>query len=103
MLFKKSISMDPILVTGINGFLGSHLSDYFINTGVKVYGISHGIYKSSGVKIIDNDIRGTAKYIAYVKFLIGIFLFPPPNNFGFTDLEISPAYETKFATTNAAA
>jgi len=59
MLFKKSISMDPILVTGINGFLGSHLSDYFINTGVKVYGISHGIYKSSGVKIINNDILTT--------------------------------------------
>ena len=59
MTFKKSISMDPILVTGINGFLGSHLSNYFINNGVKVFGITHGRLKSSKVNIINNDILTT--------------------------------------------
>lgn len=30
-----------ILVTGVAGFLGSHLADYFISTGVKVVGIDN--------------------------------------------------------------
>ncbi|MCK4779250.1 MAG: NAD(P)-dependent oxidoreductase, partial [Candidatus Lokiarchaeota archaeon] len=31
--------MDKILISGANGFLGSHLTDYCIQQGKKVYGI----------------------------------------------------------------
>ena len=60
MTFKKYIIMEPILITGANGFLGSHLADFYLKQGVRIYGISHGLCKYSKLNQIHDDIL-TAK------------------------------------------
>jgi UDP-glucose 4-epimerase len=56
MTIKKSVFMEPIVISGTNGFLGSHLSQFFIKNHTKTYGIYHGSSQISGVKKIHDDI-----------------------------------------------
>jgi len=51
----RNIDMDKVLVTGFNGFLGSHIVEFLINKGIEVYGIGNGP-KIHGVNKISNDI-----------------------------------------------
>jgi len=39
ILRRKRFTMDNILITGSNGFLGSHLIDYLIDKNYKIYGL----------------------------------------------------------------
>jgi UDP-glucose 4-epimerase len=48
--------MKPILITGANGFLGSHLADFYLKQDTEIYGISHGLSKFSKVNQIHDDI-----------------------------------------------
>jgi nucleoside-diphosphate-sugar epimerase len=62
MTFKKYAIMKPILITGANGFLGSHLADFYLKQDTEIYGISHGLSKFSKVNQIHDDIL-TAKIL----------------------------------------
>lgn len=55
MPIKKSVFMEPIVISGTNGFLASHLSQFFIKNHTKTYGIYHGS-QISGVEKIHDDI-----------------------------------------------
>ncbi|MGI0058011.1 MAG: NAD-dependent epimerase/dehydratase family protein [Nitrosarchaeum sp.] len=48
--------MDPILISGTNGFLGSHLAQFFIKNHTKTYGIFHGSSQNPNVEKIHDDI-----------------------------------------------
>lgn len=56
MAFKKSLIVEPILITGSNGFLGSHLTQYFLEKNTKIYSISHGKTKNPNIEQIGDDI-----------------------------------------------
>lgn len=56
MVIKKIPIVEPILITGANGFLGSHLSSFFHKSHTKIYGISHGISNNSNVEQLHDDI-----------------------------------------------
>jgi len=55
--------MEPILITGVNGFLGSHLTDFCIKQGKTVYGIDlpnpslHNLSQYTNVKLISLSHR----------------------------------------------
>ena len=48
--------MESILITGANGFLGSHLAQFFQKNHTKIYGISHGNSINPEVEQINDDI-----------------------------------------------
>lgn len=48
--------MEPIVISGVNGFLGSHLSEFFIKNHIKIYGICHGSSQIPDVEKIHDDI-----------------------------------------------
>ncbi len=48
--------MESILITGANGFLGSHLTQFFQKNQAKIYGISHGNSINPKVEQIHDDI-----------------------------------------------
>jgi nucleoside-diphosphate-sugar epimerase len=48
--------MESLLITGANGFLGSHLAQFFQKNNTKIYGISHGNPINSNVEQIHDDI-----------------------------------------------
>jgi len=58
--------MNRIFITGICGFLGSHLANYFQSLGYKVYGIDNlsrkgskknfKILRNNGVKVFKKDL-----------------------------------------------
>jgi GDP-4-dehydro-6-deoxy-D-mannose reductase len=51
-------SMKRVLITGITGFTGSHLSEYCLNKGYEVYGLTRGRYHQySFIEHIMNDIK----------------------------------------------
>jgi len=56
MVIKKMLTVEPILITGANGFLGSHLTRFFHKNSTKIYGISHGISNNFNVEQLDDDI-----------------------------------------------
>lgn len=56
--------MERVLITGITGFVGSHLSEFLLEKGLKVYGIERWRSKTENVehikkklKLIEADIR----------------------------------------------
>jgi len=53
---EKSIIVESILITGANGFLGSHLAQFFQKNHAKIYGISHGNSINPEVEQIHDDI-----------------------------------------------
>ena len=48
--------MEPILISGTNGFLGSHLSQLFTKNHTKTYGIFRGTSQNPDVEKIHDDI-----------------------------------------------
>jgi len=56
MAFKKSLIVESLLITGSNGFLGSHLAQYFLKKNTKIYSISHGKSKNPNIEQIGDDI-----------------------------------------------
>ena len=48
--------MEPILISGTNGFLGSHLSQLFTKNHTKTYGIFRGTSQNPSVEKIHDDI-----------------------------------------------
>ena len=51
--------MDSILVTGANGFLGSHLTDFFINTDYNIYALKN---PSGNIKNLTQYTNGKVKF-----------------------------------------
>jgi len=56
MVIKKITTVEPILLTGANGFLGNQIANFFHNNHTKIYGISHGVQNNSFVEQIHDDI-----------------------------------------------
>ena len=48
--------MNPVLISGTNGFLGSHLSEFFVKNHTKTYGIFRGSSQNPNVKKIHDNI-----------------------------------------------
>ena len=64
--------MEKVLITGIAGFIGSHLSDFLLNNGFSVYGIYYEPKVSLNffddrVKIYECDIRDKGKLRNIIK------------------------------------
>ena len=49
--------MNSILITGVAGFLGSHLCDYFLNEGYKVIGIDNLL--TGSIKNIEHNFKNS--------------------------------------------
>ncbi len=48
--------MESILISGTNGFLGSHLSEHFTKNHIKTYGICRNVSQNSNIEKIHDDI-----------------------------------------------
>ena len=48
--------MKKALITGISGFVGSHLAQYLISKRINVSGIIHPKHPSNNLKLIKNKI-----------------------------------------------
>lgn len=49
-------NMESILITGANGFLGSHLSEFFSKNHIKTYGVCSNFSQNSNIEKIHDDI-----------------------------------------------
>jgi len=56
MVIKKISFMEPVLISGTNGFLGSHLAQFFIENHTKIYGIHSGSSHNPKIEKIHDDI-----------------------------------------------
>ncbi len=61
MVNKKFRIVEPLLITGTNGFLGSHLAQFFIQNNTKIYGIYRGTSWNPNVEKIHDDILSINK------------------------------------------
>lgn len=50
-----------VLVTGINGFIGSHIADQILRAGYKVRGTARTTEKAADVKKVFDDRYGSGK------------------------------------------
>jgi nucleoside-diphosphate-sugar epimerase len=76
-----------ILVTGVNGFIGSHIADQFLLAGYRVRGIVRNVQKNSWMTTFFDDKYGKDKFeLVEVKDLadskslteaLGGYCFPP--------------------------
>jgi nucleoside-diphosphate-sugar epimerase len=53
-----------VLVTGVNGFIGSHIADQFLQAGYKVRGTVREASKADGLKALWEKNYGSGKFEA---------------------------------------
>lgn len=61
IILINKVILEDILITGSNGFLGSHLSNYMLDKKYKVIGLSTHIDEKSKIKQIRGDVRNISK------------------------------------------
>ena len=78
--------MEPILISGTNGFLGSHLSQLFTKNHIKTYGIFRGVSQNSDVEKIHDDILSVQNIPDNISTILheSIIDFPDYNNYSIT-------------------
>ena len=72
--------MKKILITGVAGFIGSHLAEFFIDKGFKVYGIDNfmtgsidnlkNIFSSKNFHFIEADICKKINFREKIDYII---------------------------------
>ncbi len=83
--------MKKALITGIGGFVGSHLADFLLSQGIEVYGLTHPSHHSKTldkrVKVTNCDLLKKNQLSQYLKSKIIDFIFhlaafsSPPQSF----------------------